>query len=142
MRRGALAVVLAACGTDRVEDVLALSGDADSGAVVWSARCQTCHGTTADGASGPALDVPADDAAFVEVVLYGQGDMSGLEDELTDGDVADLLEFAKADYGRAASVPCRATTTSPCPRRSARGGPQPGSSRLNVLDGPSTVRRH
>ncbi|MCB9685364.1 MAG: cytochrome c [Alphaproteobacteria bacterium] len=111
--RFAPALLLAACGgSGRVEDILALDGDAAAGQTVWAARCASCHGSFGEGGSGPALAVPADEAAFVDVVLYGQGDMSGQEDVVDDQDVADLLAFALEGY-TLGSDPCRAST-SPC----------------------------
>ncbi|MCA9491383.1 MAG: cytochrome c [Myxococcales bacterium] len=113
MRAAPALLLLVACGSGRVEDNLALDGDPEAGQSVWAARCASCHGSFGEGGSGPALAVPTDDTAFVEVVLYGQGDMSGQEDVVDDQDVADLLAFALEGY-TLGSDPCRRAATSPC----------------------------
>lgn len=106
-------ILFAACGgSDRVEDILALDGDLEAGKVVWDARCASCHGSNGEGGSGPELFVPADEAAFVEIVLYGTGDMAGQEDVVDDQDAADLLVFASAGFTTVTDG-CRAST-SPC----------------------------
>ncbi|MBL8618604.1 MAG: c-type cytochrome [Deltaproteobacteria bacterium] len=56
-RWAALALGLVACGgkEGRVEEVLALEGDATSGAEVYAVNCAGCHGADGGGGSGPNI---------------------------------------------------------------------------------------
>jgi len=87
---------------DDVDAILALNGVAASGATVYGAQCQACHG--ADGAGGgsfPSLVamVPgASDAEIVSIVLEGEGTMPAFRSKLSDQEVADLLAHMRETF--------------------------------------------
>lgn len=88
-------------GEDRVDAVLALTGDADGGAAVFANNCVACHG--ADGTGGVGADltavVPASDDAFiVGTVLDGTEGMQSFSN-LTDQAIADLLAYLRREHG-------------------------------------------
>lgn len=86
--------LLAACGGDtRVEDILALTGDAVAGEAVFTANCESCHGVGATGGSGPELVGHGADEEHVEVVIDGEEDMPAFGDTLSDQDIADVLAY-------------------------------------------------
>jgi len=91
---------LLACGGDRTEDILALTGDADAGASVYTSECAGCHGADGEGGVGPAMTtvVPAHtDAQFVDVVLVGVGEMPA-HDYMDDQEIADVLAYSRATF--------------------------------------------
>ncbi len=85
----------------RSDAVLALTGDAATGEVVFDTHCAACHdkaGVT--GKVGPALGgvVPgAEDAALVSTVLDGKDSMPA-QNIPDDQDVADLLAWMRATW--------------------------------------------
>ena len=92
-------------GEDRAATILGLSGDASSGAALFtSSGCSNdaCHG--ADGLSGmasPTLDVsvPAsDDPQIVNTFLNGKGGMPP-QGNLDDQALADLLAYVSDTFG-------------------------------------------
>lgn len=94
-------VFAAACGADKqVDDILALEGDADNGAVVFADHCATCHGADATGGSGPNLLAEAgeeDEAAEqVDIILGGEDEMPAFIDVLSDQEIADVLAWIEA----------------------------------------------
>jgi mono/diheme cytochrome c family protein len=92
---------LAACGggTTRTEDILALTGDATTGATVYGSSCAACH--AADGTGGTGSDLTAaipglTDAEIVDTIILGSGDMAPVN--LPDQDVADVLAHLTATF--------------------------------------------
>lgn len=93
-------VGLMACGGDeggseRVDAILELEGDAASGEAVYADECAVCHGVNGEGGSGPAMgDVVGEgDAEIVSTILEGEGDAMPAFDTLADQDIADLLAY-------------------------------------------------
>ncbi len=86
-------------GEDRVDDILALDGDAAAGDAVYAAECSACHGAAGEGGSGPAMSEVAGEGAaeIVEVVLNGDGDMPAFP-EIPDQDIADLVAYILDTY--------------------------------------------
>ena len=60
----ALLPLLVACGSNRADDILALTGDAAAGETLFVEHCESCHGVGAIGGSGPMLagDFEAEEA--------------------------------------------------------------------------------
>ena len=88
--------LLSACGDKddggEFDDILALDGDIDAGASVYSTSCSGCHGADGEGVSGPALAGDLEDESeILEVVFYGEGTMPAVD--LTDQEAADLLVY-------------------------------------------------
>lgn len=99
MRLGWLVLVFAGCGGSRVDDVLALTGDAAAGQAVYQARCALCHGDNGEGGTGPAIAGEDELEELVEVVLFGEGDMSGFDGVISDQEVADVVAFVQTLTG-------------------------------------------
>lgn len=103
MRLFPLALLLVACGgadEDRVDDILALDGDAAVGVGVYDKQCSGCHGDDGEGGVGPALDGSVDAYSpeqMVTLILDGQGDMPP-HDYMEDQDIADLLAHLEATW--------------------------------------------
>jgi mono/diheme cytochrome c family protein len=87
--------LLAACGgkDDRVDEILALDGDADAGAEVFASTCAGCHGADGGGGSGPNLQGEDEVEEVTEVVLYGEEEMPGFDGDLTDQEIADVVAY-------------------------------------------------
>lgn len=92
---------LAGCPSEadkRVDDVLALTGDASAGSAAYTLRCDVCH--EADGTGGGSFpDLTAylaasSDADFVYSMLDGPGTMPSFSAS-DDQELADILAFAK-----------------------------------------------
>ncbi len=92
-------------GDDRAATILALNGDAASGATLFTSRgcsIDTCHG--ADGLSGmamPSLDtsvMASEDAQIVNTFLNGKGGMPP-QSSLSDQELADLLAYVSDTFG-------------------------------------------
>lgn len=102
----------------RIDDVLALTGDVDSGAALYATHCAECHGAAGEGGSGGALAGEGEDAEeLVEVILFGdeededeggeeeeddedeedEGTMPAFEEVLTDQEVADIVAWLQAE---------------------------------------------
>ena len=118
MRVAALVVLLAGCdddyilggggggaGSDRVDAVLALTGDADAGEGVFDDNCAACHDKTGqEKVVGPALGpyVPtADETEMINVILGGQGTMPA--QDLTDQETADVIAWMEREFGGSAA---------------------------------------
>ena len=80
-------------GDDENTSILALTGDEINGEVLYDANCAACHGTSAEGASGPAI-YDEDDHDFVEAIQEGEGSMPAFPD-LSDQDIADIIAFVR-----------------------------------------------
>jgi mono/diheme cytochrome c family protein len=81
---------------DRVDTILALTGDAAAGDALYVSSCQLCHGTNGEGIPNSGSDLrPVGDAELVETILYGVDGtaMVAFEDQFSDQDVADLTAF-------------------------------------------------
>ncbi len=82
--------------SERVDRLLALTGDAPAGGEVYGAACASCHGTDGYGEIGPMLVgtyLELDDV--LTTVIAGEGDMppTGLDDD----DLVDLAAYLEAD---------------------------------------------
>jgi mono/diheme cytochrome c family protein len=85
---------LIACGSgDQLAAVEALTGDEANGQVVYDANCAGCHGSSADGGSGPSL-LNKSLHDFVEVIPNGEGSMPAFPD-ITDQEIADMYAFVQ-----------------------------------------------
>lgn len=91
----------AACdGGKQVDDILALEGDAENGALVWADNCAACHAADGTGGQGPDLvsllvnnGAEEEHPDFTEMILGGEGDMPSFADTLTDQEIADILAW-------------------------------------------------
>ncbi len=96
-----LVMMMLACGGDRVEDVLALTGDEASGEALYGSDCSGCHGESGEGGLGPSMSEVVsghDDAAIVEITLLGLGEDMPAHEYLSDQDVADILAWLTANF--------------------------------------------
>ena len=94
-RWAALALGLVACGgkEGRVEEVLALEGDATNGAEVYAVNCAGCHGADGGGGSGPNIQGEDSEEEVAGVVLEGEDEMPSYDGDLTDQEIADVVAF-------------------------------------------------
>ncbi len=104
----AFAFTIAACDkadgeTDeptRVDDVMALTGNATDGQAVFDARCMNCHPADGTAGSGPSLSdaVPnLSEADIATIVIDGQGSMPSASD-LEDQEIADVTAFLISEW--------------------------------------------
>lgn len=100
--RGVMVAALAllvGCGGDdegtgsRVDDIMALTGDAAAGETVFANNCAVCHGADGTGGSGP--DITGEDSAeeVAEIVLNGEEGMTAFDGVLTDQEIADVVAY-------------------------------------------------
>lgn len=98
----AAVVVVAGCsgsdGTgegDRVDDILALTGDAAAGEAVYTANCAVCHGAdgTGDPPSFPDITIETDEAVVAQQVLEGGEGMTPYDGVIPDQDIADVVAY-------------------------------------------------
>jgi mono/diheme cytochrome c family protein len=74
----------------RADDILALEGDAASGATLFTANCQSCHGADAQsGSAGQDLPSKTEDVV-VDTVLSGTTGMPSFS-SLEDQEIADIV---------------------------------------------------
>jgi cytochrome c oxidase cbb3-type subunit 3 len=89
-------------GADAVAAILALSGDASSGASLYASSCSGCHGVDGEGVSAPAMaEVVSEnsDEEIVSAIYSGEGSgMPAYGGTLSDQDIADLLEYLTATF--------------------------------------------
>ena len=82
-------------GSARVDDVLALTGDATAGETVYADNCASCHAADASGDIGPTLqglDDPDED--LVNWILFGkESGMPGFDGTIDDQGIADVLAY-------------------------------------------------
>lgn len=74
-------------------------GDATAGEAVFAASCEGCHGTSGEGASGPAMMdvVPHHSASdIVDVVMNGSGGMPAVVSD--EHDAADVAAYCKSTW--------------------------------------------
>ena len=112
----AIALCLVACGTDdghyedghshdddmNVDHIMALHGDADSGALVFDGSCANsgCHGVDGDSGSAPSLSaaVPEHtDEQLAALIAYGDGNMPA-QSSLSDQEIADVIAHVRQAY--------------------------------------------
>lgn len=114
-----LVLPLAACGDDEtgattttdddqpVGDILALTGNAADGDVVYQDSCAqtTCHlpdGSGFGDAKDLATEVPArDDEALARVIKYGTIDDGGImpaQTQLSAQDIADVMAYLRSEF--------------------------------------------
>ena len=104
-----ISLLVVACGdkdddtatTDEISIILALDGDATSGATVFSSSCSACHGSDGTGGSAPVdLTTHAatmSDEAIVDTVLNGVGGMPAIS--IDDQSIADVLAYIRSEFG-------------------------------------------
>jgi mono/diheme cytochrome c family protein len=74
------------------------------GATIFAANCATCHGNAGQGGVGPVLagkvvtDFP-DEADQIKVVTNGRGGMPAFGGDLTDEQIAQVVEYTRTDLG-------------------------------------------
>ncbi len=81
------------CVNERVQDIATLEGDLTSGKVIYDGSCAGCHGKDGRG-SGPVdllEDPDGPDEEFIEIILYGEGNMPAYADQLDDQEIADVV---------------------------------------------------
>ncbi len=74
------------------------------GSSIYAANCATCHGSDGQGGVGPALagkvvDKFPDAADQVAVVTDGRGGMPSFGGDLTDEQIAQVVEYTRTDLG-------------------------------------------
>lgn len=86
----------------RVDAIVGLPRDAEAGAITFADRCAGCHGPDGAGSGfAPSLfeRVPArDDAALVQTLIQGRGQMPAWGEVLGDVALADVLGFLRAQF--------------------------------------------
>jgi len=101
----AVALMVTACGptdtTGRAKGITVLPGDAAHGAVVFKARCASCHGATGVG-GGPYPDLTHHfplhtNLELATIILNGEGDMVGIP-SMADQDVADVIAHGRVVF--------------------------------------------
>jgi len=82
--------------------VVALTGSASAGSVVFAQECSECHGASGTGGqSGSNLQSFAPtytDLELAGIMLNGYGDMPALERYLTDQEAADVIAHLRATF--------------------------------------------
>jgi len=87
--------------TVRVDDILALSGDAEAGAAVYAGRCENCHGADGMGNIGPNMFetlAASDDTTLMTSMVDGIAGMPAAGD-LDDQTLADLWAYIVREFG-------------------------------------------
>ena len=103
------ALAISACSDDpegaggdgsRTDSVLALTGDAAAGQMVFESNCglSSCHGTDGNSGAGTHFSIVAtrSNEAILNVVINGSGAMLPLGDSLTDQQLADVLAYIRS----------------------------------------------
>lgn len=93
-----LSLSLACASADRVDDIMALTGDPASGATVYAAECASCHGADGTGGSGPNITGEDEAEEIAEYVLFGEGDMPAFDGDLTDQEIADVVAYVAGGF--------------------------------------------
>lgn len=93
-----LTLMVACGGADRVDDVMALTGDAAAGATVYANDCASCHGADGSGDSGPSIIGEDESEEIAEVVLFGEDDMPAFDGDLSDQDIADVVAYVAGGF--------------------------------------------
>ena len=88
----------------RAQAVAKLTGDATAGQTLYSNLCLSCHGATGSGTpSGNSLAGPAKNKSvgeLAEIVINGQGAMTAYGSFYTDQQIADVVAYVKATFGK------------------------------------------
>ena len=86
--------------------VVAKPGTPDPGAVVYKELCQACHMETAKGAEGAgkitslANNPNLESADYpIAIVTGGKGPMPWFRGQLTDEQIADVINYVRSHYG-------------------------------------------
>ncbi len=82
-------------GSERVDTILALTGDADAGATIYADNCASCHGADGTGATERAI-LGTESEEIAEIVLNGEDSMPSFADSLEDQDIADIIAWIEA----------------------------------------------
>ena len=74
------------------------------GASIFSASCAVCHGSQGEGGVGPVLAGQVltrfpDAADQIAVVTNGRGGMPAFRNDLTDEEIAQVVEYTRTDLG-------------------------------------------
>lgn len=100
-----LTLGLLACGDkddtgSAYDDILALTGDATTGAEVFTSKCSACHGADGSGTdSGPDLYAQApglSDTDLLDIMFNGTGSMPAVS--LDDQEAADVLAYVQDTF--------------------------------------------
>jgi mono/diheme cytochrome c family protein len=94
------AFLVGACGDQaRIEAVLALTGDAAAGQVIYTDICAECHGADLSGTDkGPNLLLIAprkSDEGIIGSLLEGPEEMPSFREQFSDQQLADTLAFLR-----------------------------------------------
>jgi mono/diheme cytochrome c family protein len=94
---------LGACSEPRVDDILALTGSAEDGAVVYADSCAVCHGADGTGDLGSDLTsvIPSmDDDEIISVLLNGlEGTtMPSFAEALDNQAIADVVAHVTSGF--------------------------------------------
>lgn len=92
--------IVTGCGGDatgdRVEAILALTGDPAAGDPLFQATCADCHNVDASGGTGPGLVGQADSELMATQILDGGATMPPQADLLTDQEIADIIAWIQS----------------------------------------------
>jgi mono/diheme cytochrome c family protein len=88
-------------GTDRIDTILGLTGDAGAGDAAFTGKCLACHDKAGEAdkvgpALGPLVPTLADDE-LVGVMVDGSGSMPPAN--VDDQDAADILAWLRQQFG-------------------------------------------
>lgn len=89
-------------GDERIDEILALTGDAASGESLYAVNCASCHGAEGEGDIGPSLEehIPHhDDEYLLTTILDGASGMTAFATLLEPQQHADLLAYLRATWG-------------------------------------------
>ncbi|MCB9685365.1 MAG: cytochrome c [Alphaproteobacteria bacterium] len=99
--RGVMVAALAllvGCGGDdgggsRVDDIMALTGDAAAGESVFASNCAVCHGADGTGGTGPDITGESEADEVAGYVLDGADGMTAFDGVLSDQEIADVVAY-------------------------------------------------
>lgn len=80
--------------TAEAVDIENLEADLDSGEGLYTSNCSSCHGSGAEGGTGPEL-IGTPLSHFVDSIQNGIGFMPAFPD-LTDQDIADIYGYVQS----------------------------------------------
>lgn len=69
------------------------TGNTSAGSAIYSANCSGCHGSNAQGGSGPALAGISESSGVIDTILNGTSGMPGFANTLSDQNISDLLAY-------------------------------------------------
>lgn len=79
------------------------SAPASTGAALYEAKCQSCHGAEGGGGLGPSLaDVTKDYPDIEDQIAFvaaGDGTMPGFEGELTEDELNAVVQYTRTELG-------------------------------------------